>query len=343
MKTLILTITFLSTFIGISQETLFMKNMQDALTIYSEAKTVQDFINVSYKFEQIANVETENWLPLYYHALTYTMSTYRVSNDNKARKDELLDIAFSSITKIKLLAPNESEVFALEALFYTAKLSVNPMERGQKYSALSMATVQKALALNPNNVRAKQLLIANEFGIAQFFGSDTAPICKKAQALLLVWDDYKIESPIHPNWGKGYLEGLAKSCSKTEEVKKEEPILEKTSTTNLILNITGLKSNKGIVLVQILNNKGETIRSMKGDIENNASIITVKDLVKGEYSLKYFHDENNNMKLDSDKYGRPMEGYGHSNNAKGFMGPPKFKKTLFEFDKDLTLYLKTRN
>ncbi len=344
MKILILTFTLFTSLIGVSQESPYIKNMQEALTTYSKAKTIEDHINVSYKFEQIASVETENWLPLYYHALSYTMSSYIVSNDNKARKDELLDIAFSSITKIKKMAPTQSEIFALEALFYTARLSVNPMERGQKYSTLSMATVKKALALNPNNVRAKQLQITNEFGLAQFFGSDTAPICKKALALLSIWDDYKIESPIHPNWGKEYLESLVKSCKPDNTKEKSQSKLnEIKNTPSLTLKISDLSSNKGIVLIQLLNEKSEIVKSIKGNIEDTESIVIITDLEKGRYSIKYFHDLNNNMALDVDKYGRPTEGYGYSNNVKGTMGPPKFSKTLFDFSSNLTLYLKTRN
>ena len=39
----------------------------------------------------------------------------------------------------------------------------------------------------------------------------------------------------------------------------------------------------------------------------------------------------------------PAEGYGFSNNAHGFMGPPKFKDQLFDINSDLTITLKTGN
>ncbi len=44
----------------------------------------------------------------------------------------------------------------------------------------------------------------------------------------------------------------------------------------------------------------------------------------GRYSIKAFHDENNNSKLDTNFLGMPTERYGFSNNARGRFGPPSF-------------------
>jgi uncharacterized protein (DUF2141 family) len=43
-----------------------------------------------------------------------------------------------------------------------------------------------------------------------------------------------------------------------------------------------------------------------------------------------FHDENDNNKMDNNFLGIPIEDYGCSNNAKGFMGPPKWIDAKFE-------------
>jgi len=44
----------------------------------------------------------------------------------------------------------------------------------------------------------------------------------------------------------------------------------------------------------------------------------------GEYAVACFHDENGNGELDRGVFGIPNEGTGASNDAKGFLGPPKF-------------------
>ena len=188
------------------------------------------------------------------------------------------------------------------------------------------------------------MAIANDFGTAQFFGSDTEPICKKAQVLLSEWDNYKIKSPFHPNWGKGYLKSIAKSCEpKDNKMESSKAVDTKSTGPKLTVNILNLSSNNGVVLIQLKNEQEKVIQSTRGLIKDLKSTIIFDDLPAGKYSLSYFHDANENMTMDKDKYGRPTEGYGFSNNAKGFMKAPAFESTLFTFDSDLSLSLKTRN
>ncbi|MFK8046684.1 MAG: DUF2141 domain-containing protein [Crocinitomicaceae bacterium] len=339
MKTLLLTFTLLIASQVMSQSDLFNSKMQTALESYSKCKTSAEYISTAFQFQQIANVETQNWLPEYYYAMCYISLSYR--GESPAKKDASLDEAEASISKLKILAPNESEIYALEGLFNTARLRVNPMERGQKYSILSRKSVGMALALDSNNVRAKQLSIANEFGTAQFFGSDTEPICKKAQALLAVWDDYIVKSSFHPIWGKNYLTTMAKSCE-PKEVKDDQVKIE-SNNPKLTLKINDLASNNGIVLIQVKDENEKVILSTKGNIEDQKSTVVLDNLPTGKYSISYFHDSNANMKMDRDKYGRPLEGYGFSNNVKALMKAPEFEKTIFAFNSDLSLSLKTRN
>lgn len=70
--------------------------------------------------------------------------------------------------------------------------------------------------------------------------------------------------------------------------------------------------------------------------------IELKNIQPGTYGLRFYHDENENGKLDANRFGIPSENYGFSNNATGVMGPPKYKNTLFELDKDMTLNLIAR-
>lgn len=341
MKTLLLTIALIIGSQVMSQSDVFNAKMQAALQKYGQAKTSADYTSAAFDFQQIASVETENWLPEYYNAMCYVMASY--GGESPALKDEFLDEAEASISKLKALAPTEAEIFALEALFYTARLSVNPMERGQKYSILSRKSVGMALAMDSTNVRARQLAIANEFGTAQFFGSDTEPICKQAQALLLVWDDYKVRSPFHPNWGKNHLMSIAKSCQPRAEVNDQGSVNAINNDPKLTLEIVELSSDEGIVLIQVKNELEKVVLSTKGTIKDKKSIVVIENLPIGKYAISYFHDKNGNMQMDRDKYGRPTEGYGFSNNVKGFMKAPDFKDTIFSLDSDLSLSLKTRN
>ena len=343
MKTLVLTSFLIISISLFGQSELYNSKMTSALESYSNAKSSDDYISTAFQFQQIANVESDKWLPEYYYAMCYTMASYGVSADNATQKDLYLDEAEASLKKLKTMVPKESEVFALEGLFYTARLSVNPMERGQKYSVLSRKSIGIALALDSNNVRAKQLAIANDFGTAQFFGSDTEPICKKAQVLLLEWDNYTIKSPLHPDWGKGYLRSITKSCEPKQENEGVPVTNREHQRPTLKVEIIGLSSNNGVILMQLKDKNEKVIQATRGIIKNQKSEIIFDNLPKGDYSISYFHDANSNMTMDKDKYGRPTEGYGFSNNAKGFMKAPKFEETIFTFNQDLSLSLKIRN
>jgi uncharacterized protein (DUF2141 family) len=60
----------------------------------------------------------------------------------------------------------------------------------------------------------------------------------------------------------------------------------------------------------------------------------------GVYAVACFHDENGNGKLDTGLFGIPKEGTAASNDAKGTMGPPKFKDAKFSFPgRDMQLRL----
>ncbi len=98
----------------------------------------------------------------------------------------------------------------------------------------------------------------------------------------------------------------------------------------LTVEINGLRNNRGQVLVELSDENGIHVKGISQKIRNNQCIILIQDLNPGKYGLKYFHDENNNSKLDMNWIGIPLEGYGFSNNAKGLFRPPAYEKTIFE-------------
>ena len=200
---------------GKSQSKEFAGAMGEALGQYASCKTVAEMQALGNRFGLIANAEKSEWLPLYYHSHCYILMSFMEPTDAK-KKDEYLDEAEKSIEKILALAPNEAEVYVLQGFCYTARLVVNPMERGQKYSMLSSQSLGKALAMEPGNPRAKVLKLQNDMGTARFFGNDPSEYCGQAKELLAKWDDYKPKSPLYPNWGKDQAEGLVKGCPETK-------------------------------------------------------------------------------------------------------------------------------
>jgi len=106
---------------------------------------------------------------------------------------------------------------------------------------------------------------------------------------------------------------------------------------SLTIEISGLQNNNGQVLLELINEKGEKITGISQNIADNKCIVVIKNLKPGKFAFKYFHDENNNGKIDFNWLGIPKEGYGFSNNAKGTFGPPSFEKMIFVIKGDTTL------
>jgi len=212
MKKITFSLLFvLLTSVSMAQKPEFMQSMGETLGQYASCRTVADFQALGNKFQMIANVEKTEWLPLYYHAHCCILMSF-IEPKDAVKKDSYLDEAEKSIAKLVNLAPNESEIYALQSFYFTARLVVNPMERGQKYSALSGQAIGKALALDPTNPRARLIKIQGDMGSASFFGQDPKSFCPQAKELLAGWDQFRPKSPIHPNWGKDQAEGIVKGC-----------------------------------------------------------------------------------------------------------------------------------
>jgi hypothetical protein len=212
MKNTILSIVIiLSALTGKSQSKEFAGAMGEALSQYATCKSVADFQSLGNRFGLIANAEKSEWLPLYYQAHCYIIMSFMEQTDG-AKKDSYLDVAEKSLTRMIELAPKEAEVYALQSMFYSARLVVSPMERGQKYSALSGQAVGMALGLDANNPRARFIKLRNDMGSAQFFGKDPKEYCPQASELLASWDNYKVKSPLYPSWGKDQVVEIVNEC-----------------------------------------------------------------------------------------------------------------------------------
>jgi len=105
----------------------------------------------------------------------------------------------------------------------------------------------------------------------------------------------------------------------------------------LTVDIEDLRNSNGKLLLELNNDKEEVIKGFSEGITDNKCVIVIKDLQPGKYAFKFFHDENNDEKLNTNFMGIPKEGYGFSNNASGKFGPPSFEKMIFEVNQSDTV------
>jgi hypothetical protein len=92
---------------------------------------VEDYQNLANKFRVIANVEKEEWLPLYYEAQCYILIGF-MEGLSAEEKDAYLDKAATLIDNMNELAPQEAEIKVLEAFYLTGSLVVNPPPEGHE-------------------------------------------------------------------------------------------------------------------------------------------------------------------------------------------------------------------
>ena len=115
---------------------------------------------------------------------------------------------------------------------------------------------------------------------------------------------------------------------------------EEEEAFNLIIEISGMSTDTGKVFIAIYDTKENFLKKGKGTnaiVKDLKAVAHFKNLKKGEYAVSLFHDENNNNIMDTKIFGIPKEPYGFSNNAKGFMGPPKFEDVKFSLKADKTI------
>jgi uncharacterized protein (DUF2141 family) len=107
----------------------------------------------------------------------------------------------------------------------------------------------------------------------------------------------------------------------------------------LDIEISGFRNDKGVVMLQLLDTFQLVVAEKMEAISGGKCSLTMGELRAGKYALRYFHDENLSGKMDTNRFGKPTEGYGFSNNASGIFGPPPFKKWIFEVTADKKINL----
>lgn len=193
-----------------AQDSKYLSEMGKQIQTLYAAKTADEYQAVINTFNRIASAEKTKWEPYYYSAFGNVMMAN--TEADKSKKDALLDLALTSIEQGKVIAPKESELIALEGFVHMTRLNIDPMNRGQQYSGLSMQSFGKALALNPENPRALGFMAQTQFGTAQFMKTSTQEACSNAKLALEKFSSYKSNNPIAPQWGKGMVESLISKC-----------------------------------------------------------------------------------------------------------------------------------
>ena len=104
-------------------------------------------------------------------------------------------------------------------------------------------------------------------------------------------------------------------------------------TGTITVQLTGFENGRGTAKLCVCRSEDEYAGKTKEfctaskELKDKKAEWVLENMPYGRYSVKAFHDENDNSKLDTNFAGMPIEPYGFSNNARGRFGPPPFART----------------
>ena len=203
-------ITIITLFICslLSAQTQFEQGMGKAFGLWKEGKNTE----ASALFERIAAAEKTSYLPNYYVALINTTSAF--SEKDKTKLNLLLTKAQDALDIELIKDQNNAELYALQALIYTAWVVADPMTNGMKYSAKVMEAYAKGKAIDPNNPRIVFGEADYQIGGAKWSGIDTKPLCAQVDKAVELFATFKPETPFSPKWGLERALQVQKNCKK---------------------------------------------------------------------------------------------------------------------------------
>ncbi|MDZ4680935.1 MAG: hypothetical protein SH848_10590 [Saprospiraceae bacterium] len=203
-KHILIAVSFLFAIALSAQNERYTAAMQKGITILDTARNTNTFLQTANHFERIANAEKQAWLPNYYVAYCNMMVATGLMQEEKVEQcGAYLDKAQTALDAAKTLASEESDIYALQGYIYQGRIWDNPMANGAKYSPMSHAALDKAIAINDQNPRPYYLKGQNVLFTPVFYGGgskNAMPLLQKAAEKFAA---YQAPSPLHPNWGAG--------------------------------------------------------------------------------------------------------------------------------------------
>lgn len=157
-------------------------------------------ISLAGRFEQIAKVETMEWLPLYYASFGYIRASFAIKEEDK--RDLIVDKAIELVNNALKLYPTESELYSMMGFAYIAKLNINPMLRAMVYIPKAKDMFGKSREFNPSNPRPYYLLATITFNTPEMFGGGKEKALPELKEAMEKFDHYNLTDSIMPNWGR---------------------------------------------------------------------------------------------------------------------------------------------
>ena len=186
--------------------------LQAQITAANNLKTVEDLKVITAAVERIALSNSAEWLPSYHAAYFNSQLLWRFGKEACNTCLDQMDKFLTTAEK----ANNNSEVLALRANYYQAKLQDSPM-MAPFYGPKAGNILKVALNEDPNNPRANLLMGQNLFYTPEMFGGGlekAKPYLEKARELFA--EAAATTPSIQPSWGKYMSDQMGKELASGE-------------------------------------------------------------------------------------------------------------------------------
>lgn len=178
--------------------------MQKELNQLDSSFTKEALQTAANNFERIGNAEKAEWLPFYYAG--YCLVMYGYMEKDLSKIDAICDKADEHLSRAASLQQNNSEITTVQAMALTARMQVD-MSRAMTLGPKSSALLQKAMAQQPTgNPRTMMNVAQSLYYTPEAFGGSKAKAMEMMERALAAYDTFKPETPLHPSWGKAYIE-----------------------------------------------------------------------------------------------------------------------------------------
>ena len=190
-----------------AQSEKYMKAMEALVSAIDTSNNVAGLIDLANSFDRIANAEKTQWVPFYYAAYcnvmagTLSLPQDGSFGDNSAITDPIADKAEGLLKKAIEIAKGNTEIYCIQKMIHGLRMMGNAMARFMTEGPLADAALAKAKEANAGNPRIYILEAQDKFYTPEQFGGSKAEakiLFEKAQNL---FETFKPESTIHPNWG----------------------------------------------------------------------------------------------------------------------------------------------
>lgn len=203
-RTILPVIAAIFSITSFGQSTRYSEAMKANIAKMDSAWNPEGLMQLSNTFERIGNAEKTEWLPFYYAGYCLVMNAYMQKDPSKI--DPLCDKADENLSKAASLKPDYSEITTVQAMVLTARMQAD-MSRGMTLGPKSSGMLQAAMAQQPiGNPRTMMNMAQSLYYTPEAFGGSKAKAIEMMEKALAGYDTFKPESPLHPAWGKSYVE-----------------------------------------------------------------------------------------------------------------------------------------